>query len=458
MPQKKKTNKKSHKKKHLNPKQTILYQSIPNYSSGQNTGHQNNKNVSFSPSVQQESRTDNLVGDLVSRLIGKIENDGNKQTQEYSKEIQPINNNNVVNVYKDGTVAESSSGSSGSSGSAGSSGPSSSSSSSGSSGSSGSDAVSRIQESVKTQAIDATSGAIGGAITTGIGLIGTAIYKRKKLTEGIKNLFKKKNDGIKLGGDASSSRLKEELQPIMETTATKPKTKPPKLPKGYHEQVPTNPEMTPVEPTTMFSRRERVVHEAAGTGMRTPRQSLSRSSSSSSNYRSGPVNLVEEFSNSTPTQNIVRSEPQSTVIKRTDLIKQQLEGIFGASSARKSPALNSEERKFVEKTLKKQNLDPSNLSPVNPDILRTARPSAIQRHDGVLTRNTRAQIREPHVQLQMGTQTQARRVGRPRTRPFGPELPSNPRGRPRTTMLSQAETPVPTRQSVTRKMGTEKKK
>ena len=138
----------------------------------------------------------------------------------------------------------------------------------------------------------------------------------------------------------------------METTVTQPKPKPPKLPKGYHEQVPTNPEMTPVEPTTMFSRRERVVHEAAGTGMRTPRQSLSRSSSSSSNYRSGPVNLVEEFSNSTPTQNIVRSEPQSTVIKRTDLIKQQLEGIFGASSARKSPALNSEERKFVEKTLK----------------------------------------------------------------------------------------------------------
>ena len=111
MPQKKKTNKKSHKKKHLNPKQTIVYQSIPNYSSGQSTGHQNNKNVSFLPSVQQESRTDNLVGDLVSRLIGKIENDGNKQTQEYSKDIQPINNNNngnnsVVNIYNDGIKKE----------------------------------------------------------------------------------------------------------------------------------------------------------------------------------------------------------------------------------------------------------------------------------------------------------------------------------------------------------------
>ena len=55
MPQKKKTtNKKSHKKKHLN---------------------QNNKNVSFAPAMQQQSRTDNLVGDLVGRLINKIEND-----------------------------------------------------------------------------------------------------------------------------------------------------------------------------------------------------------------------------------------------------------------------------------------------------------------------------------------------------------------------------------------------
>ena len=108
MPQKKKekkTNKKSHIKKHLTQKQNIIFQSIPNYSSGQFSGHQNNKNVSFGPSVQAETRTDNLVGDLVGRLIGKIETDGNRQTQEYSKEIQPINNtnqpvnNNNVNIY-----------------------------------------------------------------------------------------------------------------------------------------------------------------------------------------------------------------------------------------------------------------------------------------------------------------------------------------------------------------------
>jgi hypothetical protein len=40
--------------------------------------------------VQQESRTDYLVGDLVGKSISKIETDGNKQTRQYSKEIQPV--------------------------------------------------------------------------------------------------------------------------------------------------------------------------------------------------------------------------------------------------------------------------------------------------------------------------------------------------------------------------------
>jgi hypothetical protein len=75
MPQKKKekkTNKKSHKKKHLTQKQNIIFQSIPNHSSNQFTGHQNNKsNIQYAPAMQQESRTDNLVGDLVGRLIIK---------------------------------------------------------------------------------------------------------------------------------------------------------------------------------------------------------------------------------------------------------------------------------------------------------------------------------------------------------------------------------------------------
>lgn len=101
MTQKKKTaHKKTHKKSHSNKYNAkIIYQTMPNYSSSQLKGHQNNNNVQFGPQPQQESRTDNLVGDLISKLVGKIENDGNKQTQEYTKEIQPINNNNNVNIY-----------------------------------------------------------------------------------------------------------------------------------------------------------------------------------------------------------------------------------------------------------------------------------------------------------------------------------------------------------------------
>ena len=116
MPQKKKkSNKKSNIKKHIKHKhinqnnQNIVFQSIPNYSSDQNTGHQYNKNkVQFAPAVQQESRTDNLVGDSISKVMNKIDNNENQQTQQYTKEIQPQNNNSnsgnnsIVNIYNDG--------------------------------------------------------------------------------------------------------------------------------------------------------------------------------------------------------------------------------------------------------------------------------------------------------------------------------------------------------------------
>ena len=63
------------------------------------------------------------------------------------KEIQPLTNNNYVHVYKDGIETSASPSSSGAFGA---------------SGASGSDSESKIQESVKNQAIDYTSGAIGG--------------------------------------------------------------------------------------------------------------------------------------------------------------------------------------------------------------------------------------------------------------------------------------------------------
>ena len=53
--------KKAIKKHIIQTKKNIIYQTIPNYSSDQNTGHQYNKNqVQFAPAVQQESRTDNF--------------------------------------------------------------------------------------------------------------------------------------------------------------------------------------------------------------------------------------------------------------------------------------------------------------------------------------------------------------------------------------------------------------
>ena len=101
MPQKKKTNKKTNKKTHKKQavKTTIIQQAIPNYSSGQTTGHQYNKDhVQFVPQ-QQQSHTDNIVGELVGRLMNKIENNENKEVKQYTKEVQPINNNENTTPY-----------------------------------------------------------------------------------------------------------------------------------------------------------------------------------------------------------------------------------------------------------------------------------------------------------------------------------------------------------------------
>jgi hypothetical protein len=56
---------------------------------------------------QQQSHTDNIVGELVGRLMNKIENNENKEVQQYTKEVQPINNNNNVNVYNNIGTTES---------------------------------------------------------------------------------------------------------------------------------------------------------------------------------------------------------------------------------------------------------------------------------------------------------------------------------------------------------------
>ena len=107
--------------------------------------------------------------------------------------------------------------------------------------------------------------------------------------------------------------------------------------------------------------------------------------------------------------------------------------------------------------LKKRNSARLSLQFPSPEIT-TYRHSAIQQHDGVATRSIRAQTGEPHQQLDMGIQPEARIAGRPRTRPYGLQLQPAPRGRPRSTNLSQAQTPTQenlqtSRRGVTRKMG-----
>jgi hypothetical protein len=209
MPQKKKQNKKVKKPKTTRKPRakreikTIVQQAIPNYASEQNIGYQYNRdNVQFVPQhQQQQTRTDSLVGDLVSKLISKIENDGTQQTQQYTKEVQPINNDNTnsngntgntsgntqtVNIYP----------------------------SSGQSTTTTPDTTDTKKTAIDAAAGTALSAATGisageaagiaGGVGAGVLAIGGGIFAgRKKLGEAIKKTF----GGNKSGGTATRSRL-----------------------------------------------------------------------------------------------------------------------------------------------------------------------------------------------------------------------------------------------------------
>ena len=107
--------------------------------------------------------------------MNMIDNEGNQKTQQYTKEIQPQNNNSnsgnnsTVNIYTDGTKTTASTSSSGSS---------------------GSDSISKIQKVATNQGVDYAVGAIGGSIVLGGGaVIGDLLNSRKALSQGIKNFF-----------------------------------------------------------------------------------------------------------------------------------------------------------------------------------------------------------------------------------------------------------------------------
>ena len=126
---------------------------------------------------------------------------------------------------------------------------------------------------------------------------------------------------------------------------------------------------------------------------------------------------------------------------------------------KKKSGFDTEQRTLLEQTLKKQGLDPTNLSPINQDLLR-GRPSGIQQRDiGASTRTVRAQTGEPHAQLQ----TPARRGrGRPQTNEYArPIGPARPVGRPRREQAQAALTPpalTPPARGVTRNISNWKSK
>jgi hypothetical protein len=424
MPQKKKTNKKTNKKthkKHLTQKQNIIFQSIPNYASGQTTGHQYNKDhVQFVPQQAQQSHTDNIVGELVGRLMNKIENNENKEVQQYTKEVQPINNNNNVNVYNNvpGTTTidkkpdETPS--------------------------SDSKPDSKIPDSI-SNGVKSAARSVGEdfAIQAGAGL--ASIVTAALGTAGIRNRKAIRNSISNFPSNARNS-----LGTIRERFRGS---------SAYRPQVDVVPSVTGTPSASVAGSRR--PSNASNHG---PMEILSESIGMSPARAARPPRAAsasprdsEVFIRETESAVARRNRPRSDSISSNYNTGDVTEHFSNARTpAARKPPLNSEERSFVERTLKKNNIDPNHLSPINQDILRgrfssssprrpaviisqppqTSRLSGIQQHDGVSTRSIRAETGESHAQLQ----TPAR--GRPRIRPFGPQPQPNRRGRPSNSELA----------------------
>ena len=416
MTQKKKktTNKKPRKRTQTKKliKQTIIQQAIPNYSADQFSGHQINKRqVHFGPAMQQESRTDNLVGDLVGRLISKIETDGIKQTQEYSKEIQPINNTSsssitgpLVQIYNDGTKT----------------GKKTDETPSQTPDNQGENTSGVISDGIRNAARSATEDFF---LNAGSGL--AAIAGAALGTSGWRN-----RKAIRNSISSFPTNAKNRLSSIRERFRN---------PSSYQPQVDVP---SPVASVTGSQRASNAASPAASiAGSRRPSNASSAENNVIDGYFTAMGISPERSARVTTTSSAQRTpaarprsnSTSSSVYYREGGGANLLEQFDNASATRsnmrtpKSVArgLNTEQRTLLEQTLKKQGLDPTNLSPINQDILR-GRPSGIQQRDvGASTRTVRAQTGEPHGQLV----TQPRGRGRGRIRPYGP---ARPVGRPQT--------------------------
>ena len=461
MPQKKKQKKKEKKPKTTRKphskqvKTTIIQQAIPNYSSGQMTGHQYNKDhVQFVPQ-QQQSHTDNIVGELVGRLMNKIENNENKEVQQYTKEVQPINNNNEntsnINIYNNvpGTTESKKPDATPQTPD-----------------NPGDNAISDgIKNAARTATEDFFLNAGSGLAAIAGAALGTSGWRnRKAIRNSISNI--PTNARNSLGSIRERFRGSSAYRPQVDVPSPAVSVPASRRPSNASNQAasiagsrrPSNASTASSQNSLLSgSSQEGNIIDNYMTAIgispeRSARAARIRSNSTSSrasvNYREGGgTNLIEQFDNTSASR----------------------------ASVKKKSGLDTEQRTLLEQTLKKQGLDPTNLSPINQDLLR-GRPSGIQQRDiGASTRTVRAQTGEPHAQLQ----TPARGRGRPRTneyaRPIGPARPvgrpqtneyarpigpARLRGRPPAAQAEeapQAQTRTQARQPVTRNVGTKKK-
>jgi hypothetical protein len=375
MPQKKKekkTNKKTHRKKHLTQKQNIIFQSIPNYSSGQFTGHQNNKNnIQYAPVMQQESRTDNLVGDLVSKLIGKIETDGNKQTQQYTQEIQPVSNTNTNSGSNDNTNSGNTSGNTQTVNVYPSSGQPTTTTDTPDPKKTAIETAAGTALSAATGYSAAETGGIAGGVAAGVGLIGGLIAGRKKLGQAIKNTF----GGKKSGGTATSSRLlKEEANYVRGTKPgaitdlqTGGKIKGSKADNYAKLENELNPLHEDFHVMTMEETRAKLdkIREQA-------KQSEQKRQLSTQSIQTTPKPSPRVISTQTTPKPSPRATPTPSPRRST--------------TSPQVPQLNL-----------RLDVSPGYIEPV-AGVFR-ARMSGIQEHSGVLTRGLRREVGEPHTEL-----------------------------------------------------------
>ena len=355
---------------------------------------------------QQQSHTDNIVGELVGRLMNKIENNENKEVQQYTKEVQPINNNNNVNVYNNIGTTES-----------------------------------KKPDSTPSQTPDNQGDNTSGVISDGI---------RNAARSATEDFFLNAGSGLAaIAGAAlgtSGWRNRKAIRNSISSFPTNAKNRLSSIrerfrnPSSYQPQVDVP---SPVASVTGSQRASNAASPAASiAGSRRPSNASSAENNVIDGYFTAMGISPERSARVTTTSSAQRTpaarprsnSTSSSVYYREGGGANLLEQFDNASATRSSNmrtpksvarGLNTEQRTLLEQTLKKQGLDPTNLSPINQDILR-GRPSGIQQRDvGASTRTVRAQTGEPHGQLV----TQPRGRGRGRIRPYGP---ARPVGRPQT--------------------------